>query len=271
MQKLIRRLGNVLSALSLVMIININSATAATRLTPYHLYLWAKNANVARLEKFKQYINIKDYTTQNTAICIAQQHKDYAAYKLLLQFGASVRVPCHDNTDMQCRKIIKETGGIDTGVVLLGAAAVGAGTALALSGGGGGGGGSSGPACDITDYPLDACPEHGHCSACEDKYKLDSCDRFWQKSGDVCIAAACPSGEAVKGNCPPAQTGTTLKEEPSDSFSGAEQCYTCSYICDTSAGFYQDAIPTVVLSAAKHWIARPTKQPNANPPTPAII
>ena len=240
MQKLIRRLGNVLSALSLVMIININSATAATRLTPYHLYLWAKNANVARLEKFKQYINIKDYTTQNTAICIAQQHKDYAAYKLLLQFGASVRVPCHDNTDMQCRKIIKETGGIDTGVVLLGAVAVGAGTALALSGGGGGGGGSSGPACDITDYPLDACPEHGHCSTCEDKYKLDSCDRFWQKSGDVCIAAACPSGEAVKGNCPPAQTGTTLKEEPSDSFSGAEQCYTCSYICDTSAGFYQD-------------------------------
>ena len=93
MKRLIRRLGNVLSAISLVMIININTAAAATRLTPYHLYLWAKNANVARLEEFKRYINIKDYVTQNTALCIAQQQKDYSAYKLLLQFGASVRVP----------------------------------------------------------------------------------------------------------------------------------------------------------------------------------
>ena len=71
MKRLIRRLGNVLSAISLVMIININTAAAATRLTPYHLYLWAKNANVARLEEFKRYINIKDYVTQNTALCIA--------------------------------------------------------------------------------------------------------------------------------------------------------------------------------------------------------
>ena len=76
MKRLIRRLGNVLSAISLVMIININTAAAATRLTPYHLYLWAKNANVARLEEFKRYINIKDYVTQNTALCIAQQQKD---------------------------------------------------------------------------------------------------------------------------------------------------------------------------------------------------
>ena len=101
MKRLIRRLGNVLSAISLVMIININTAAAATRLTPYHLYLWAKNANVARLEEFKRYINIKDYVTQNTALCIAQQQKDYSAYKLLLQFGASVRVPCHDDSDLQ--------------------------------------------------------------------------------------------------------------------------------------------------------------------------
>ena len=147
LKRFIRRLGNVLSTISVVMIININTVSAATRLTPYHLYLWAKNANVTRLEEYKRYINIKDYTTQNTALCIAQQQKDYSAYKLLLQFGASIHVPCHDNSDLQCRKIIKEVGGIDAGLLVLGAAAIGGG-ALAL--GGGGGGGSSGPSCRMT-------------------------------------------------------------------------------------------------------------------------
>ena len=237
MKRLIRRLGNVLSAISLVMIININTAAAATRLTPYHLYLWAKNANVARLEEFKRYINIKDYVTQNTALCIAQQQKDYSAYKLLLQFGASVRVPCHDDSDLQCRKIIKETGGINTGLVLLGAAAVGAG-ALAL-GSGGGGGGSSGPSCNVADYPLDACPEHGICSTCENKLKLDSCERFWQKSGNTCVPAACPAGQYLKGGCPE-KAGTSLTEVPSSSYSGNEQCYACQYTCNDAAGFHQD-------------------------------
>ena len=240
LKKLIKRLGTVLSTLSMVMILNINSAAAATRLTPYHLYLWAKNANVARLEEFKRYINIQDYTTRNTAICIAQQHKDYAAYKLLLQFGASVRVACHDNTDLQCRKIITEVGGIDTGIVLLGAAALGAGAIALAAGGGGGGGGSAGPVCDVSQYPLDSCPEHGVCSTCEEKYKLDSCAQFWQISGNSCVPAACPAGEYLKGGCPAAAAGTVLEEVPSSSFSGNAQCYRCNYICQESAGFYQD-------------------------------
>ena len=237
MKRLIRRLGNVLSTISVVMIININTVSAATRLTPYHLYLWAKNANVTRLEEYKRYINIKDYTTQNTALCIAQQQKDYSAYKLLLQFGASIHVPCHDNSDLQCRKIIKEVGGIDTGLLVLGAAAIGGG-ALAL--GGGGGGGSSGPGCNVNDYTLEECPEHGICSTCEEKYKLDSCQEFWKKSEEqICVPAACPAGQYLKGGCP-THTGTSLKEVPSTSFSGNEQCYICQYTCDTSSGFYQD-------------------------------
>ena len=236
MKRLIRRLGNVLSTISVVMIININTVSAATRLTPYHLYLWAKNANVTRLEEFKRYINIKDYTTQNTALCIAQQHKDYSAYKLLLQFGASIRVPCHDNSDLQCRKIIKEFGGIDASLLVIGAAAAGGG-ALALSGGGGK---ASGPGCNVSLYPLTECPEHGNCSVCEDKYKLDSCQEFWKKSADnICVPDDCPTGQYLKGGCPNL-SGTSLSEVPSSSMSGNEQCYICQYTCDVSSGFHQD-------------------------------
>ena len=238
LKRFIRRLGNVLSTIAVAMIININTVSAATRLTPYHLYLWAKNANVTRLEEYKRYINIKDYTTQNTALCIAQQQKDYSAYKLLLQFGASIHVPCHDNSDLQCRKIIKEVGGVDAGLLLLGAAAIGGG-ALAL-GSGGGGGGSSGPTCDVNDYPLEECPEHGRCSTCEGKYKLDRCHEFWKKSDDrTCVPDDCPAGQYLQGGCPNL-AGTSLNEVPSTAFSGDAQCYICQYTCDTSSGFHQD-------------------------------
>ena len=154
MNKIIKRLGRVLSIVSMAMILHISTATAATKLTPYHLYLWAKNTNIARLEEFKSYINLKDYTTGNTALCLAQQQKDYAAYRLLLQFGASVNVPCHDGSDMRCRTIVKETGGISTGQLLLGAAVIGAGAAALGGGGGGGSGGAVSPSCNISEYPL---------------------------------------------------------------------------------------------------------------------
>ena len=84
-----------------------HSAQAATKLTPTHLYSWAKNGNLNRLRQFQRYINLKDQN-QNTALCIAQQHQDSKAYTLLLKFGASTKVSCHNNNDPICAVIAGE-------------------------------------------------------------------------------------------------------------------------------------------------------------------
>ena len=80
---------------------------AATRLAPVHLYTWARQGNLNRLHQFKRYINLQD-ANHNTALCIAQQNKDRSAYALLLKFGASTKVACHDDNDPVCAVIAGE-------------------------------------------------------------------------------------------------------------------------------------------------------------------
>jgi len=80
---------------------------AATRLGPEHLYMWAKRGDLTRLHQYQRYINLQD-KNHNTALCIAQQHQDKNAYALLLKFGASTKVSCHDDDDPICAVVAGE-------------------------------------------------------------------------------------------------------------------------------------------------------------------
>ena len=131
-KKTIKHLGNILAILSLMMLININSVSAQTRLTPYHIYSWAKDANLVRLDEFRYYINIYDKTTKQTALCIAESKQDEQAFQLLLRYGASTHVSCL-SPQRTSRTFIKETGGLNTGAVILGTVLAGAGTIAALA------------------------------------------------------------------------------------------------------------------------------------------
>ena len=102
----------------------IPQAQAAVRLTPQHLYIWAKQKNLFRLSQFQKYIDIQD-KNHNTALCIAQQHKDRDTYALLLKLGASKKVSCHDDNDPICAVISGEKIKVSpAGWLLLGAGAV---------------------------------------------------------------------------------------------------------------------------------------------------
>ena len=45
--------------LTLILAFSIN-VSAATKLTPMHIYKWAKNHNISRIHQFKKYINLHD-------------------------------------------------------------------------------------------------------------------------------------------------------------------------------------------------------------------
>ena len=123
MNNIIRRLCFGLGILALFCSISGTTAEAATRLTPAHLYNWAKTGNITRLQQFKRYINLQD-RNRNTALCLAQQAEDRDAYALLLKFGASTKVPCHDDNDPICAVIAGEKTKISpAGILLLGAGA----------------------------------------------------------------------------------------------------------------------------------------------------
>ena len=101
MKKLKRKIISAITAFAFICSMGINTAQAATRLTTAHLYHWAKTANTVRLTQFQRYINLPD-KNNNTALCLAQQAKNRNAYKLLLEYGASTDVECHDDDDPIC-------------------------------------------------------------------------------------------------------------------------------------------------------------------------
>ena len=147
MNNIIRRLCFGLGILALFCSISGTTAEAATRLTPAHLYNWAKTGNLTRLQQFKRYINLQD-RNRNTALCLAQQAEDRDAYALLLKFGASTKVPCHDDNDPICAVIAGEKTKISpAGILLLGAGAA-AGAYFLLDDDDGG----DDPVCPV-DYP----------------------------------------------------------------------------------------------------------------------
>ena len=123
MNNIIRRVCFSLAVAVFSFGLSTSTATAATRLTPAHLYNWARTGNTPRLQQFKRYINLQD-RNQNTALCLAQHAQDRNAYALLLKFGASTDVPCHDDDDPICAVIAGEkTKLTPAGWLLLGAGA----------------------------------------------------------------------------------------------------------------------------------------------------
>ena len=123
MNNIIRRVCFSLAVAVFSLGLSTSTATAATRLTPAHLYNWARTGNTPRLQQFKRYINLQD-RNQNTALCLAQHAQDRNAYALLLKFGASTDVPCHDDDDPICAVIAGEkTKLTPAGWLLLGAGA----------------------------------------------------------------------------------------------------------------------------------------------------
>ena len=100
MNKIKKSLCLILSVLA-ISAFTSQDVNASTRLTPQHLYTWARQGNTARLRQFQKYINLQDQY-KNTALCIAQQNEDPKSYALLKKFGASTNVTCHDDDDPIC-------------------------------------------------------------------------------------------------------------------------------------------------------------------------
>jgi len=92
--------------------------------------------------------------------------------------------------------------------------------------------------CDA--YPLTVCPAGGICSKCPDnnaKLKLDSCDasKGWTKSGNNCVAAACPAGyTAGVATC---STGSYSQ----NGYSGGQICGKCTLSDECPAGYGKTA------------------------------
>ena len=215
-----RGLKKIISSITMVAVLSsfvISPAYAATKLTPLHLYRWARINNYSRLSQFKRYINLQDQN-QNTALCLAQQAKDKNAYVNLLKFGASTDVACHDDDDPICAIIAAEKNSISPAWLLLGAGAIGAAYLLSDSGGGS----KKEQLCDKNLYPYDnSCPtgmlETNRCEDSKGSHLACSCDSSLYPYDN-----SCPFGMKTSDQCNDA--------------SGSH--FAC--VCDESTGHYDD-------------------------------
>ena len=221
--------------LTLILAFSIN-VSAATKLTPLHIYKWAKNHNISRIHQFKKYINLHDQN-QNTALCIAQKKKDKTTYDLLIKFGASTKVRCHNHNDPICNistaGVVVSKSSIDykkAGLVLLGGGVV----AAALGGGGGGGGAKVCPEGYSTDYAdIASCGTSG----------VGINGWIYEVNGNI-------NGKAC-GKCTPKECETPSTTSPANTykglvlsstiehlFAGDDKCYIYEYECDNSQNHY---------------------------------
>ena len=100
MNNIIRRVCFSLAVAVFSLGLSTSTATAATRLTPAHLYNWARTGNTPRLQQFKRYINLQD-RNQNTALCLAQPAQDRNAEALSADEAASL-LPVSGTTGSRC-------------------------------------------------------------------------------------------------------------------------------------------------------------------------
>lgn len=269
MKKFTKSIINALTLVAFFFAITIESAQAATRLTPAHLYNWARTGNTARLEQFQKYINLHDQN-RNTALCLAQRAKDRRSYSLLLDYGASTDVECHDDNDKVCAIIAGEKTKVHPAAfVLLGLGAA-AGAYVLLD--------------DDDDDDYKCLPQNGEFSSRSD-CEANNIGYTCEKNSNNCYikggASECPvgystayqsaadcgngqnpegwiyesndySGELNCGKCT-AKTctiGTTSCDAPSAGFvadhtptgalAGDEACLTCNYNCDSANGYYDE-------------------------------
>ena len=233
MNNIIRRLCFGLGILALFCSISGTTAEAATRLTPAHLYNWAKTGNITRLQQFKRYINLQD-RNRNTALCLAQQAEDRDAYALLLKFGASTKVPCHDDNDPICAVIAGEKTKISpAGILLLGAGAA-AGAYFLLDDDDGG----DDPVCPV-DYPSTSpCRPSGNGFVTDQDSKSVN-DITCYKCTYTCApgwsAGTCPAGKACNTITSPVQCYQVTGCPIDYPFTDKGLCEADGYSCTESA------------------------------------
>ena len=233
MNNIIRRLCFGLGILALFCSISGTTAEAATRLTPAHLYNWAKTGNITRLQQFKRYINLQD-RNRNTALCLAQQAEDRDAYALLLKFGASTKVPCHDDDDPICAVIAGEKTKISpAGILLLGAGAA-AGAYFLLDDDDGG----DDPVCPV-DYPSTSpCRPSGNEFVTDQDSKSVN-DITCYKCTYTCApgwsAGTCPAGKACNTITSPVQCYQVTGCPIDYPFTDKGLCEADGYTCTESA------------------------------------
>ena len=233
MNNIIRRLCFGLGILALFCSISGTTAEAATRLTPAHLYNWAKTGNITRLQQFKRYINLQD-RNRNTALCLAQQAEDRDAYALLLKFGASTKVPCHDDNDPICAVIAGEKTKISpAGILLLGAGAA-AGAYFLLDDDDGG----DDPVCPV-DYPSTSpCRPSGNGFVTDQDSKSVN-DITCYKCTYTCApgwsAGTCPAGKACNTITSPVQCYQVTGCPIDYPFTDKGLCEADGYTCTESA------------------------------------
>lgn len=101
----------------------LNNEIARTyHVTPERIYTWAKDKNTAAISHIRNIIDLTD-ENGNTALCLAQMDKDQESYRLLLEYGASKDVGCHDDDDPICAIIVGSKLKPHPAGLLLGAAA----------------------------------------------------------------------------------------------------------------------------------------------------
>ena len=207
--------------------------SAAQQLSPTQLfYHYASKGNTYVLQQLKRTYSIdQEDESGNTALCQAIYRRDYPAFAVLENMGASTSHPCVEKIPFQTLQSFKYASASATGNIgayqpktyapvaeteptswgaWIGGTALlaGAGAAVvAVAGGGGGGGGSKkdkdpdepvqpDPEETCEGYPLDVCPENGTCIRCSlgdgvDHYALTGCVSGYTLSGNVCTAITC--------------------------------------------------------------------------------
>ena len=197
---------------------------AAVRLSPMHIYTWAHKKDTTHLAQYQRYINLKDQD-DNTALCIAQQKDDRDAYSLLLDYGASTKVSCHDNNNAVCAIIAGEKLKVSpAGWALIGAGAVTAGALLIHDGG------DKDSHCPAGfKKGLKDCSNEHH----PEGWEYVSGGQSDHKPCGTCVPKQCQIGYT---DCAPAIKGFVLNQEESGSYAGDFACYNCLYTCDD--GYY---------------------------------
>ena len=262
MKKHTRKIITLITMVAVFCSFVISPVMAATKLSPYHLYRWAKTNNYSRLHQYKRYINLQD-ENQNTALCLAQQAKDRDSYITLLRFGASTDVDCHDDDDPICAIIAKEKYKLSPAWLLLGAGAA----AIAFGNSGGGSSDKETP-CDKEKYPhLNTCPiGQKSIDKCQDSagtHHICACDESQNRYQDqtTCqtnskgqIGYDCSTQEETGcflrtellcispeiTSCTPAKEGFILNDTETGNYAGETACHSCSYTCDISQNYIEN-------------------------------
>lgn len=201
------------------------------KLTTDLLYNWAKNGNNTQLQNYQKYLNMRNEDGK-TALCLAQEARDSVAYRRLLYWGADKDQSCKCS-DKPCALWVNNNSNLALwGIVGVGAAV---GVYKLLDG--------DKHKCDIKNYKLNLCPDHGYCELCSYKFKLTSCDENWQMNADEteCVPVSCQTGYSTDiksaADCGTAgESGWRIIQDTEQAYSGNEACYRCEKL-DCNSGY----------------------------------